>query len=82
MPAKKNEPPAIGIIGGSGLYQIEELRDTSELNVDTPFGPPSDTLVGGGLADARCIFCRDTAAVTGFCRTKSITEPTFTRCAR
>ncbi len=28
MPAQKNEPPAIGIIGGSGLYQIEGLRDT------------------------------------------------------
>jgi 5'-methylthioadenosine phosphorylase len=56
MPAKKNEPPAIGVIGGSGLYQIEELRDTSELNVDTPFGPPSDTLVGGKISGRQVYF--------------------------
>ena len=56
MPAQKNEPPAIGIIGGSGLYQIEELRDTSELNVDTPFGPPSDTLVGGKISGRQVYF--------------------------
>jgi 5'-methylthioadenosine phosphorylase len=56
MPAKKNEPPGIGIIGGSGLYQMEELRDATELNVDTPFGPPSDTLVGGKLSGRRVYF--------------------------
>ena len=56
MPAKKNEPPAIGIIGGSGLYQIEGLSDTSELNVDTPFGPPSDVLVGGKISGRQVYF--------------------------
>src|SRR6266513_2929583 len=56
MPEKKDEPPAIGIIGGSGLYQIEELRDTSELNIDTPFGPPSDTLVGGKISGRQVYF--------------------------
>src|SRR3989440_4445262 len=56
MPEKKNEPPAIGIIGGSGLYQIEELRDATELNVDTPFGPPSDTLVGGRVSGRQVYF--------------------------
>src|ERR1700745_2634228 len=56
MPEKKDEPPAIGIIGGSGLYQIEELRDTSELNVDTPFGPPSDALVGGKISGRQVYF--------------------------
>src|SRR6266511_3375952 len=56
MSAKQNEPPAIGIIGGSGLSQIEELRDTSELNVDTPFGPPSDTLVGGRISERQVYF--------------------------
>ena len=82
MPEKKDEPPAIGIIGGSGLYQIEELRDISELNIDTPFGPPSDMLIGGKISGRRFTSYRDMAAVTGFCRTKSITEPTFTPCAR
>jgi 5'-methylthioadenosine phosphorylase len=44
-----DQTPAIGIIGGSGLYQIEQLRDATEHKIDTPFGPPSDTLVGGNL---------------------------------
>jgi 5'-methylthioadenosine phosphorylase len=39
--------PAIGVIGGSGLYQIEGLERPEELVVDTPFGPPSDSLVSG-----------------------------------
>src|SRR5438094_4258551 len=56
MPEKKDESPAIGIVGGSGLYQIEELRDTSELNIDTPFGPPSDTLVGGKISGRQVYF--------------------------
>ena len=56
MPEKKDEPSAIGIIGGSGLYQIEGLRDTSELNIDTPFGPPSDTLVGGKISGRQVYF--------------------------
>src|SRR5207248_10864746 len=56
MPEKKDEPAAIGIIGGSGLYQIEELRDSSELNIDTPFGPPSDMLVGGKISGRQVYF--------------------------
>ncbi|HEX3619633.1 MAG TPA: MTAP family purine nucleoside phosphorylase, partial [Candidatus Udaeobacter sp.] len=50
MPTTKDQPPAIGIIGGSGLYQIEELRDAAEHKVGTPFGSPSDVLVGGKLS--------------------------------
>jgi 5'-methylthioadenosine phosphorylase len=42
--------PAIGIIGGSGLYQMEELRDATEHKIDTPFGAPSDTLIGGTVS--------------------------------
>jgi 5''-deoxy-5''-methylthioadenosine phosphorylase len=56
MRANKNEPPAIGIIGGSGLYQVEELRDTTEHNVHTPFGAPSDTLVGGKINGRQVYF--------------------------
>ncbi|HEU0208192.1 MAG TPA: S-methyl-5'-thioadenosine phosphorylase [Candidatus Udaeobacter sp.] len=52
-----NEPiPAIGIIGGSGLYEMEQLRDTRELKVDTPFGSPSDALVGGKLSGRQVYF--------------------------
>jgi len=56
MSAIKDEPPAIGIIGGSGLYQIEELRDATEHKVDTPFGSPSDVLVGGKLSGRQVYF--------------------------
>lgn len=42
--------PAIGVIGGSGVYQIESLTEAEEIVVETPFGPPSDTIIGGKLA--------------------------------
>jgi 5'-methylthioadenosine phosphorylase len=52
----KNDLPAIGIIGGSGLYQVEELRDATEYKIDTPFGPPSDALIGGTLSGRQVYF--------------------------
>ena len=52
----KNSTPAIGIIGGSGLYQIDEVRDASEYKIDTPFGSPSDALIGGKLGDRQVYF--------------------------
>src|SRR5256885_8191203 len=51
-----DQVPAIGVIGGSGLYQMEELRDVTERKIDTPFGPPSDTLVGGKLSGRQVYF--------------------------
>jgi 5'-methylthioadenosine phosphorylase len=48
--------PAIGIIGGSGLYQIEGFEKPEELVVDTPFGRPSDSLVSGYVNDRRVYF--------------------------
>src|SRR5437867_8287025 len=51
-----NESPAIGIIGGSGLYQMEELRDPTEHKIDTPFGLPSDILVGGKISARQIYF--------------------------
>jgi 5'-methylthioadenosine phosphorylase len=48
--------PPIGVIGGSGLYQMEGLRDTTEHKVDTPFGSPSDALVGGKLGGRQVYF--------------------------
>jgi 5'-methylthioadenosine phosphorylase len=39
----------IGIIGGSGLYKMEALKDVREINEDTPFGSPSDALILGNL---------------------------------
>jgi 5'-methylthioadenosine phosphorylase len=43
------QPAAIGVIGGSGLYQIGGLDSPTEIKVDTPFGKPSDSIVGGLL---------------------------------
>jgi 5'-methylthioadenosine phosphorylase len=48
--------PAIGIIGGSGLYQMEQLRDAREQTIETPFGAPSDVLIGGTIADRQVYF--------------------------
>lgn len=39
----------IGIIGGSGLYKMEALKDVEEVKVETPFGNPSDALIVGKL---------------------------------
>jgi 5'-methylthioadenosine phosphorylase len=52
----KNDVPAIGVIGGSGLYQMEGLRDTTEHKIETPFGPPSDILLGGKLSGRQVYF--------------------------
>ena len=39
----------IGVIGGSGLYDIEGMTKIEEANINTPFGKPSDTIVVGRL---------------------------------
>ena len=46
----------IGIIGGSGLYDIEGLENQSWSKVDTPFGSPSDELLSGTLAGREVVF--------------------------
>src|ERR671916_2262593 len=46
----------IGIIGGSGLYQMAELKDVEEVRLDTPFGPPSDAFIVGTLEGVRVAF--------------------------
>ena len=46
----------IGIIGGSGLYQMPELTAVEEVKVDTPFGPPSDAFIVGTLEGERVAF--------------------------
>ncbi|MDB4942098.1 MAG: 5-methylthioadenosine phosphorylase [Labilithrix sp.] len=40
----------LGVLGGSGLYEMEGLSGVRELAVDTPYGPPSDVLVEGTTA--------------------------------
>ena len=46
----------IGIIGGSGLYDIDELTDCQEQEIDTPFGRPSAPYIVGTLQDQRVAF--------------------------
>src|SRR5258708_14127651 len=47
--AKKQNKIAIGVIGGRGVYSIEELQDVREVRVKAPFGDPSDKVISGGL---------------------------------
>ena len=48
--------PAIGIIGGSGLYQMEDVEHPTEQRVQTPFGDPSDAIIGGRMHDRQIYF--------------------------
>ncbi len=48
--------PAIGIIGGSGLYDIEGFENREEIAVETPWGAPSDVITGGTLEGRRVFF--------------------------
>ncbi|MBI4526900.1 MAG: S-methyl-5'-thioadenosine phosphorylase [Deltaproteobacteria bacterium] len=46
----------IGVIGGSGLYQMEGLEEVRHIRLTTPFGKPSGTYVRGTLDDAEIVF--------------------------
>lgn len=46
----------IGIIGGSGLYEMEGLADVREETVETPFGPPSDAIIRGHFEGNELLF--------------------------
>src|SRR6187551_1604823 len=46
----------IGVIGGSGLYQMGGLSDVQEVRIETPFGAPSDAITVGRLGDVSLAF--------------------------
>ncbi len=48
--------PTIGVIGGSGLYEIEGFTGLEEVALETPFGKPSDTFICGELEGVRMVF--------------------------
>ncbi len=50
------DTPTIGIIGGSGLYDLPGLGDVAAVRVATPFGDPSDEIVSGRLGRAKLLF--------------------------
>jgi 5'-methylthioadenosine phosphorylase len=60
MTDRDNRPPegqgAIGVIGGSGLYEMEGLEEVASVSVDTPFGSPSDALITGTLEGVPMVF--------------------------
>ena len=49
-------PLRIGVIGGSGVYQMEALQAVREITLDTPFGPPSDAYITGVLDGTPVVF--------------------------
>ena len=51
---KRNFLPAF--IGGSGVYQIEELKNQKWINISTPWGPPSDKILTGTIDDNKVLF--------------------------
>ncbi len=51
-----DRPPVIGVIGGSGIYEIDGLEDRRWQTVASPFGTPSDQLLFGRLGDLRMVF--------------------------
>ena len=52
----QTHPTTIAIIGGSGLYEMEGLTDVESVDIDTPFGRPSDAITLGTLEGARVAF--------------------------
>jgi len=55
-PGHPHPAPIIGVIGGSGLYDIEGLGDTEWLDIASPFGEPSDRLLAGTIEGVRVVF--------------------------
>lgn len=51
-----NPRATLGVIGGSGLYDLADLQDVERVRLDTPFGDPSDEYVLGTLGDTRVAF--------------------------
>ena len=52
------EKVKLGIIGGSGIYEIDGVQDGKWISVDTPFGAPSDEIFTGSLTASTSPFCR------------------------
>ncbi len=51
-----NREQILGVIGGSGLYEMEGLTEVEQVTIRTPFGDPSDTFVTGVLDGVRMVF--------------------------
>ncbi|HEY5240287.1 MAG TPA: S-methyl-5'-thioadenosine phosphorylase [Polyangiaceae bacterium] len=56
MSAHATGKTVLGVIGGSGLYEIEGLTEVEDVRVETPYGPPSDAVVRGRLGETTLLF--------------------------
>ncbi|MES2997417.1 MAG: S-methyl-5'-thioadenosine phosphorylase [Verrucomicrobiota bacterium] len=56
MATETSDAPAVGIIGGSGIYEIDGFEHTGTTTVSTPFGDPSEAITGGFLHGRRVWF--------------------------
>lgn len=56
MSSATSERVTIGVVGGSGLYGLSDLHDAREIEVETPFGPPSDVFRVGTINGVRAAF--------------------------
>lgn len=56
MSLEAMKEPAIGVIGGSGIYEMEGIGELTEVSVQTPFGEPSDKVVTGRIDGRRVCF--------------------------
>jgi 5'-methylthioadenosine phosphorylase len=48
--------PTLGVIGGSGLYELAGMEAVETVTVETPYGPPSDAVVRGSMGDTTLLF--------------------------
>jgi 5'-methylthioadenosine phosphorylase len=56
MRFQSNEEPAIGVVGGSGLYEMEGFEAIESISVRTPFGEASDAVISGRIGGRRVCF--------------------------
>ena len=65
----------LAIIGGSGLYDVEEFKERELIKLDTPWGKPSDDILKTNIIIKRFIFFQDTEGGTLYHLQKLILEP-------
>ena len=68
--------PVIGLIGGSGVYDIEGLEEREWRRVHTPWGEPSDELLFGRLEGVRCVFLPRHGRGPGWAGNSATSAPT------
>ena len=66
----------LAIIGGSGLYDVEEFKNRELLNINTPWGKPSDQILKTDYNNKEVFFYQDTEEVILFLQPKLILEQT------